>query len=639
MSPQLVFPLFLIRHSNDWYEYEDELIIVIETDDDRRSADHVGKKGKSGKKSSSKGRKSEKQRKGKSRKGRDDDHHHPAKKKSSKKMKKSNKYDGWYYLDDHWYIIDEDDDKVPSGPSKGRPSTPSNPSKGRPSAPSNPSEGRPSAPSNPSKGRPSAPSNKGDDDNDDKYHHPPSKYTKEPTQGKNNHPSKKSKSPRDKNKKSPTKETKSPTDNKKQNPTKTTKSPVNISKQPPTTVGKQPTPKKSPTQETKSPTDNKKQNPTKKTKSPVNNSKQPPTTVGKQPTPAQKHPPSKRTSSPSSAKKDNKTQTKSPSKTDSGITVPTTDKKKGPITKSPSISGKKVTKAPKAPNGGAKAKCPKGNVVDGTKVIIDYEYEVVIDDKKIQDERGAKDVLRRIEDELIQILSRDLLACSNVRALSSQGDERNLEEKRRLVELLGLQPTRSTAILNQHTCVQGWTGDSCSVKAIGEVEATVDGRSVDSIICSILDSISNFFENDVDVKGVKDVRFISTSNDSCKEGNFNKSNMIEKQWGMNDGVAWWIIMIILISVILLLYTFCMVLRRRRYSNYGLEKYEEVHNGEIAMENRIPHSLLDSRSSDFGERSFPTIDVKQCSSALCNSCGSEGSDDMNWVKTDMTDSRV
>lgn len=186
-----------------------------------------------------------------------------------------------------------------------------------------------------------------------------------------------------------------------------------------------------------------------------------------------------------------------------------------------------------------------------------------------------------------------------------------------------------------------WSGESCTVEATSELEATIAGRSTDSTVCNILDSIFTFFENSESIEGVTSSSLVGSSNDNCSDAFFNQSNAIGSQRIDNGSKAgWWVIMLIVVVVSLVLFCFtcCIVIRRRQRNIGGLEEYDEVKTDEVktdevkmdetpVKEDIISFPIINFSRNGEGSEAYSTVELNRCTSTFSGSNETESSDEL------------
>lgn len=164
----------------------------------------------------------------------------------------------------------------------------------------------------------------------------------------------------------------------------------------------------------------------------------------------------------------------------------------------------------------------------------------------------------------------------------------------------------------------------------------MSGNAKDSIVCIIIESISNFFSgNKPTIPGIHQILFLGTPNKSCNDSNFSQSNLLDESYfGNKFKIAWWIITIIVAAIMFALYSCSFILRRRRRESER-SKWSSNTKGESYKQlSRNEDKDLIIHGKDIGRRLNTTIDVKHCTSALCESCGIESSDELTWTKTNV-----
>lgn len=178
---------------------------------------------------------------------------------------------------------------------------------------------------------------------------------------------------------------------------------------------------------------------------------------------------------------------------------------------------------------------------------------------------------------------------------------------------------------SENGCDQGWAGDLCTVQAKGEVEIIGDQSSIDSTICSVMESMRAYFDSSVSVQGVKEAQFIGSSYDTCREMDLSQSNSQFESGDNGSRLSWWAIILVIISILLLLYTCCMMMSRRQ-SEFSTAYGEVTKNDSNEEDIQYP-----SKVSSVCQL-HPTIDVRPCRSSLCESCTIEPMNGIVWTKT-------
>ena len=111
--------------------------------------------------------------------------------------------------------------------------------------------------------------------------------------------------------------------------------------------------------------------------------------------------------------------------------------------------------------------------------------------------------------------------------------------------------------------MKGRENDSCTVQAEAELEATVeDGESIDSILCTVLDSVVSVLQGPVSVDGIQSTVFKGSTNDSCEQMSLSKSSSTSLESGSssNNGkvFTWWVITLMIVAILFVLLTFARV---------------------------------------------------------------------------------
>ena len=175
--------------------------------------------------------------------------------------------------------------------------------------------------------------------------------------------------------------------------------------------------------------------------------------------------------------------------------------------------------------------------------------------------------------------------------------------------------------------MKGRENDSCTVQAEAELEATVeDGESIDSTLCTVLDSVVSVLQGPVSVNGIQSTVFKGSTNDSCEQMSLSKSSSTSLESGSssNNGkvFTWWVITLMIVAILFVLLTCFMTVRRPKKRNATQqESYDEVEKNE-PEENEVdipPHIKLSRVGT--GSQAYSTINVQHC-----QSCSTQSSDD-------------
>ena len=179
--------------------------------------------------------------------------------------------------------------------------------------------------------------------------------------------------------------------------------------------------------------------------------------------------------------------------------------------------------------------------------------------------------------------------------------------------------------------MKGRENDSCTVQAEAELEATVeDGESIDSTLCTVLDSVVSVLQGPVSVNGIQSTVFKGSTNDSCEQMSLSKSSSTSLESGSssNNGnvFTWSVITLMIVAILFILLTCFMMVRRRKKRNATQqESYNELKNEPEENEDDIPAHIKPSRTGS-GSQAYSIIDVYK----HYQSCSTQSSDNDSFV---------